>query len=60
MDKEDIEYSIEKKRTRITMDAKLKAEKAKQSTNMFGVVGLTRKGGIPNIKLRGVNEANFF
>lgn len=27
---------------------------------MFGVVGGARKGGIPNNKLRGVTEADFF
>ena len=27
---------------------------------MFGAVGMTRKGGIPNTKLRGVTEADFF
>ena len=27
---------------------------------MFGVVGMTRKGGIPNTKLRGITEADFF
>jgi len=27
---------------------------------MFGVAGVGRKGGIPNTKLRGINEADFF
>ena len=27
---------------------------------MFGAVGVTRKGGAPNLKLRNANEADFF
>ena len=60
MNKERIEHLIEKKRVRVMIDAIHKAEKAKKETNMFGVVGITRKGGIPNLKLRHVNEADFF
>jgi len=58
--KEEIERSIDKKRHRVAMDALHKAEKAKAQTNMFGVVSINRKGAIPNTKLRGINEADFF
>ena len=27
---------------------------------MFGVISTARKGGVPNVKLRGINEADFF
>jgi len=60
MDKQDIEFLIEKKRTRVTTNARLKAEKAKLQTNIFGVGAIPRKGGIPSVKLRGLHEADFF
>lgn len=60
VDREEIERSIDKKRIRVAMEAKHKAEKAKAQTNPFGVVSIGRKGGIPTTKLRGINEADFF
>ena len=61
MAKEDIEYMIEKKRIRVTREARNKAEKAKQQSSLLSdVVSVARKGGIPNHRLRGINEADFF
>ena len=60
VDPKEIEHSIEKKRARVTMEAIHRAEKAKQQTGMFNVGNLTRKGGIPNNKLRGITDADFF
>ena len=60
MDKEDIEYSILKKRIRVIMDAKNKAEKAQQDEGVFAAIGPISKGGAPNMRLRNVNEADFF
>ena len=52
--------SIEKKRQRVHMEAIHRAEKAKQQDMLLGVAGMNRKGGVPNMKLRGINEADFF
>ena len=35
-------------------------QKANQNSALFTVQNMTRKGGIPNTKLRGVTEADFF
>ena len=60
IDGQEIEVSIDQKRKRVNIEAIHRAEKAKQQTNMFGVAGVGRKGGIPTTKLRGINEADFF
>ena len=55
-----LETSIEKKRQRITMEAKIREEKAKFKQNIMSGVGLSSGGGSMSNKLRGATEADFF
>ena len=54
-----MEHIIDKKRQKVALEAIFKAEKEKQKAK-FTNVGTKGKGGVPNTKLRGITDSDFF
>ena len=56
-----LEYEIDHKRKIVMMEGKLRAEREKNHKNQLLNVGsMGRKGGIPNMRLKGLTDPDFF
>ena len=61
MNKKELEGYIEKKRQRVTNEARIREEKERQKQDILNeMAALAKGGGMANNKLRGAADSDFF